>query len=494
MATVVDYSAAPIAAQSVKNAGHIGAVRYISDARLSTMRGKPIRSEEAFDYWSNGLEIAFVWQYGKDHNSDVRRGYQGGFADASEAAKRIEALGAKPQPCYFAVDFNITLDEWNSFGIEYFRGACDAIGKERVGIYGHSRVCSWAIEDGVVGESPIRGKYWAWQTKAWSTPNTITDGVVLFQRVVDTPSNPGPKIDGITVDVSDVLSPEWGQNPVGAKPAPVAEKPRGEVVLTGNQFQADVDDLGDNDSGWRDKSTIVQAFVHTVENPSDRDPLNVSRWQDTSNTGSYHILVGGDGKTVRSNDDDYITWSAGWTANRIGLHVSCCGYSADSRDQWLARDAQLRSVARILSDWCVRYNIEPRKINADEVRGLVRGIAGHGDAAQAWHETDHTDPGANFPWDIVFEYVRQIINGSTVAVSNDEDDDLMSALDEVFEANGNPEYRAPLKKFILNADDHAYNARVNSEAILLLQKDVLNELKNINISIQGLTEAIKKGQ
>ena len=70
----------------------------------------------------------------------------------------------------------------------------------------------------------------------------------------------------------------------------------------------------------------------------------------------------------------------------------------------------------------------------------------------------------------------------------------MSALDEVFEANGNPEYRAPLKKFILNADDHAYNARVNSEAILLLQKDVLNELKNINISIQGLTEAIKKGQ
>jgi len=452
MATVVDYSAAPISAQSVKNAGHIGAVRYISDARLSTMRGKPIRSEEAFDYWGNGLEIAFVWQYGKDHNSDVRRGYQGGFADASEAAKRIKALGAKPQPCYFAVDFNITLDEWNSFGIEYFRGACDAIGKERVGIYGHSRVCSWAIEDGVVGESPIRGKYWAWQTKAWSTPNTITDGVVLFQRVVDTPSNPG------------------------------------------NQFQADIDDLGDNDSGWRDKSTIVQAFVHTVENPSDRDPLNVSRWQDTSNTGSYHILVGGDGKTVRSNDDDYITWSAGWTANRIGLHVSCCGYSADSRDQWLARDAQLRAAARILADWCVRYNIEPRKINADEVRGLVRGIAGHGDAAQAWRETDHTDPGANFPWDVVIEYVRQIINGSVVAVSNDEDDDLMSALDEVFEANGNPEYRAPLKKFILNADDHAYNARVNSEAILLLQKDVLNELKNINISIQGLTEAIKKGQ
>lgn len=488
MATVVDYSARPISAASVKNAGHIGAVRYLSDPRTPTMLGKPIRINEAFDYWNNGLQLAFVWQYGKEHNSDVKRGYNGGVEDAIKAAERMKQVGAKEQPVYFAVDFDIKLHEWNSYGVEYFKGAISVLGVQRVGIYGHSKVCAWAIEDGVIGKSSTPGKYWAWQTRSWSTPGVITEGVVLYQRIVDTPSRPGPKIDGVTVDVNDVLADDWGQNEV--KPyvsTPFVKKEK--FVLSAKQFKADVDVLGDNDSGWRNTNTIVQAFVHTVENPSDRDPVNVAKWQDSSNTGSYHILVGGDGKTVRSNDDDYIPWAAGWTANRIGLHLSCCGYSADSREKWLARDAQLRAVSRILADWCIRYNIEPVKLDPNQVRALKRGIAGHGDAAVAWRETDHTDPGPNFPWDVVIGYVKENIRGNSLNDKDDEDE--MSALNEVHKSivEGST-YEAPLKQFIVNTDGHAFVTRVNTEVLIKTQERILTTLTDLTKVLERIEKKL----
>ena len=34
---------------------------------------------------------------------------------------------------------------------------------------------------------------------------------VLYQAVVNTPSNPGPLLGGINVDVDEVLAPDFGQ-------------------------------------------------------------------------------------------------------------------------------------------------------------------------------------------------------------------------------------------------------------------------------------------
>ena len=211
--TVVDYASGPPSAAAIKAAGHIGAVRYLSPPRPGTeswMTGKPVHRAELDDFDANGLKMAMVWQFGKDDDADVKRGYDGGVEDAKAAQAQLDAIQASGHPVIFAVDYNIQLHEWNSYGVEYFRGAASVLGKQRVGVYGHSRLCHWAgPEDDVVAQV-APGRWFCWVTKAWSNGHTGSDYAVLYQRVVDTADNPGPVIDGVTVDVNDVLFPEWG--------------------------------------------------------------------------------------------------------------------------------------------------------------------------------------------------------------------------------------------------------------------------------------------
>lgn len=217
--TVIDYSAGVPAAAAVKAAGHAGAVRYVSPPRRGAawMRGKPIHRAEVDDFENAGLDLAFVWQHGKTRDPDVMRGAAGGRADALAAQQQLRKIGRDGWPVFFAVDFNITLAQWNATAAHYFRAACDVLGRNRVGIYGHSRVCDWAREDAVIADLG-GGKHLMWQTAAWST-GVIHPAAVLHQRVIDTRSRPGPKVGGITVDVSDVRHHYWGQRPPSTPPA-----------------------------------------------------------------------------------------------------------------------------------------------------------------------------------------------------------------------------------------------------------------------------------
>ena len=66
-----------------------------------------------------------------------------------------------------------------------------------------------ATSDGVIGRSSSPGRVWAWQTRSWSG-GQIYPAAVLYQRVIDTASNPGPVVGGIRVDVNDVLAISGG--------------------------------------------------------------------------------------------------------------------------------------------------------------------------------------------------------------------------------------------------------------------------------------------
>ena len=81
---------------------------------------------------------------------------------------------------------------------------------DRTGIYAGIRPCQWATADGVIGRSQTPGRVWAWQTRSWSN-GQIFPHAVLYQRIIDTASNPGPVVGGIRVDVNDVLAQDCGQ-------------------------------------------------------------------------------------------------------------------------------------------------------------------------------------------------------------------------------------------------------------------------------------------
>lgn len=178
------------------------------------------------------------------------------------------------------------------------------------------------------------------------------------------------------------------------------------------QFQTEVTQLTTCDSGRRNPATCQVVVVHTYECPRGDDVEERAAWQDRSRTGSYNILVG-TRRRLRANDDNYIPWAAFPTGNRIGLHLCILAYAAESRNRWLEYDHQLTLAAEVAADWCTRYNIPPVKLTAAEVRAGKRGICGHGEISGAFHESDHTDPGPGFPWDVFIQKVKTIMAGDT---------------------------------------------------------------------------------
>ena len=181
------------------------------------------------------------------------------------------------------------------------------------------------------------------------------------------------------------------------------------------QFKATVDMLTTADSGRRDLKGLIWSVLHTTENSDSTPPDNVAKWQqDRSNQSSYNVLFGTDGRTVRSNDDDYTPWSAGNPGNTLGLHGSAIGYASRTRAQWLKFPKQLESIAQWLATNHREYGIPLRELTVDEVRRRVPGVTTHAVYWQAIGKAQgmdtRTDPGAGFPMDVVIKRAKEIVS------------------------------------------------------------------------------------
>jgi len=212
---LIDFTQRLVAADQIKSAGFDGAMVYVSELRPGAdFDFKPVTREYADSLRAAGLHVVSCYQYGKPGwptPSDFTRGYDGGVADAQTALRWHGAAGGPDSaPIFFSVDEDIDLDTWKSVAVQWLRGINSVLGVNRTGIYGHSRACGWAIGDGVIGASTTAGHRWAWQTKAWSNGER-EPAAVLYQSVVVTPSDPGVVVGGVSLDVDEVLAPDFGQ-------------------------------------------------------------------------------------------------------------------------------------------------------------------------------------------------------------------------------------------------------------------------------------------
>ena len=213
---LIDFAERRIAPDQIKSAGYAGVVNYVSESRPgANFEAKPLTREYADALRAAGLHIVSNFQYGKpgwpNAPSDFTRGFDGGVADGHTAmAIHTAAGGSNSAPIFFSVDDDISADIWNSLAVNWFRGINSVLGTERTGVYGHAQACGWAIKDGVIGHSSTAGHRWAWQTKSWSHGQR-EPAAVLYQEVVNTPSNPGPLLGGINVDIDEVLAADFGQ-------------------------------------------------------------------------------------------------------------------------------------------------------------------------------------------------------------------------------------------------------------------------------------------
>lgn len=127
---------------------------------------------------------------------------------------------------------------------------------------------------------------------------------------------------------------------------------------------------------------------------------------------------------VRTTDRSHTALRHG---NDDAIHYELCG-TAQTRAQWLdaASRPTLRNAARQMVRDMRKYGIPLKRLVGRQVRDRsAKGICGHVDFTTGWPEDGgtHTDPGPQFPWDVLFADITAALGGDT------EEDDMFTEAD-----------------------------------------------------------------
>lgn len=125
---------------------------------------------------------------------------------------------------------------------------------------------------------------------------------------------------------------------------------------------------------------------------------------------SFHYVVDSDSAT-RCVPDVYVAWHARRTANARSIGVELCGSADQTRSQWTdaVSMATLEIAARLVADLCKTHNIPTVLCRPQDLVADQRGITTHQFCSQAWKQSDHYDPGPNFP---LIEFVEAVANAA----------------------------------------------------------------------------------
>lgn len=169
--------------------------------------------------------------------------------------------------------------------------------------------------------------------------------------------------------------------------------------------------------------TIRLVVMHDMEYPERPDGAEWCARFFAGGTvkASAHYCVDNDSVVQGVNVDD-VAWAAPG-ANSDGVQVEQSGYAAQARPDWLDPYslATMHNAAKLTASLCIVLSIPARHLTVAEILAGEKGIVGHRDVNAAYHRSDHTDPGPNYPWDIflglVNGYIAQL-NGAPASSSS----------------------------------------------------------------------------
>ena len=181
-------------------------------------------------------------------------------------------------------------------------------------------------------------------------------------------------------------------------------------------------------AGGREGYIIQGVVVHTTEGGENVDSI-IGFLQRPGTTQGKSSVYGSSYDAVATPNGTYEVLNLGPNGspyaapplNRNFLHIVVPGtvYQADDETGW--RDpfslGCIRAVARYIVQTSRQYGFEDaigHRLTVDEMRRAgsrnVRGYCGHGDVSAAWPDggsMGHTDPGPNFPWGLLDNYIKQ---------------------------------------------------------------------------------------
>jgi len=165
-----------------------------------------------------------------------------------------------------------------------------------------------------------------------------------------------------------------------------------------------------HDSGARQAADIGWIVIHSTEGDTAQ---GAAAWFANPKSGGSANLVVDGAECFRTVPDLVVPWAAP-PLNKRGFHIEIAGHSSWTREQWLAHRAALKRAAYKAADRAVRYRVPVRKVGRLGLLAGRKGITGHVYVSQAWHQSDHTDPGPNFPWDVFMEYVKENVKAGSL--------------------------------------------------------------------------------
>ncbi|OZF40742.1 hypothetical protein CH296_00350 [Rhodococcus sp. 14-2496-1d] len=192
-------------------------------------------------------------------------------------------------------------------------------------------------------------------------------------------------------------------------------------------------------SGGRDVDWLA---IHTQQARSSAANL-ANFLGNSANQVSYNAIAD-ERETVLIVPYDQNPWAAS-NANSRADHFCFAGSFAEwTREQWLDPGKDADGVNQDLMMWRGAAWLAERSIARDiplvyvgkaGVDAGIRGVVGHVDFG-AWGG-GHTDPGPNFPWDVLIDRARAIVAGQPLtkgflmALSDEEQKRVLDAADRV---------------------------------------------------------------
>lgn len=317
MAEGVDYSFSRPDPAGLRAAGKTFCCRYLSPPPS----GKNLDRQEADRLRAAGLLIVSNWE--ADGHQELLAGRSSGQSAARQAQQQHLDCGGPPTvPIYFSADFDAQVSQV----IEFYRGAVDILGYDRVGCYG-----GFAVVEGLVG-SVVR---WGWQTFAWSGGRR-SGKAHIYQHTVDVP------LAGGQVDLDTSLQAAFGQ--WGSGMTVQSELDRFIAQNTGRCLDLD----GAYGCQCRD---LVNAWAEFLGLPQVPGPNAVDMWGHPSASGWQKIAAG-----ATPQPGDILVWgqlvgSYGHTA----VYVRAGSGGFFSFDQNWPEGSSMGSAAKLI--WHTSYGL-----------------------------------------------------------------------------------------------------------------------------------------
>lgn len=201
LGTLLDYAGGVPGAAAIRAAGHAGAIRYVSDRRPGAewMVGKPLLAGEVEALHAAGLTVVSCYQFGKGATADWRGGAEAGKRHADRGLQlHRKAGGPDGVPIYASIDDNPSPVDFATMIAPYLDGWQSVLGNENVGVYANAPTIELAKVAGLGS--------WYWQHN-WGTPEGFVHPAAnLHQTQIDDGT-----VDGVGVDINNILTPEYGQ-------------------------------------------------------------------------------------------------------------------------------------------------------------------------------------------------------------------------------------------------------------------------------------------